>query len=135
MKKKSHWVSFSCLVCLSDESFWQPCRTLSLLLMVDIYYQQLYASTGATRNDDGDDDDYKLSLIIRAFQACFRSFLTNQCKKDFFIVWSLIFCRCFSIFNSTVSILGFQSSSVELGFWIAIFSGIPDSSGKMFPDS
>ena len=94
--------------------------------MVDIYHQRLYASTGATRKDDGDDDDDdKLSLIIRAFQAFFRSFLTNQCKKDFFIVWSLIFCRCFSIFNSTV----------ELGFWIAIFSGIPDSSGKIFPDS
>ena len=94
--------------------------------MVDIYYQRLYASTGATRNDDGDDDDDdKLSLIIRAFQAFFRSFLTKQCKKDFFIVWSLIFCRCFSIFNSTV----------ELGFLIAIFSGIPDSSGKIFPDS
>lgn len=93
--------------------------------MVDIYHQRLYASTGATRNDDGDDDDDKLSLILRAFQAFFRSFLTNQCKKDFFIVWSLIFCRCFSIFNSTV----------ELGFWIAIFSGIPDCSGKIFPDS
>ena len=104
--------------------------------MVDIYHQRLYASTGATRKDDGDDDDDdKLSLIIRAFQAFFRSFLTNQCKKDFFIVWSLIFCRRFSIFNFTVSILGFQSSSVELGFWIAILSGIPDSSGKIFPDS
>ena len=101
--------------------------------MVDIYHQRLYASTGATRNNDGDDDDDKLSLIIRAFQAFFRSFLTNQCKKDF-LVWSLIFCRCFSIFNSTVSILGFQSLSVELGFWIAIFSGIQDSSGKIFPD-